>query len=137
MSAKIPQSHIELLTGPYAAVVCTLMPDGTPQSSVVWCNFDGEHVLFNTAVGRQKDKNLRARPDVSLLVVDPNNMYRYIEVRGPVTLTTEGAVAHIDALAKLYRGVESYYGGVTPASLAAKETRIICKLTPTKVHAGG
>lgn len=137
MTAKIPESHADLLTEPYPATVATVMADGRPQASVVWCNYDGEHVLFNTAVGRQKEKNLRERPQVSLLIIDPENMYRYLEVRGDVTLTQEGALDHIDQLAHEYQGVDSYYGNLTPADLAEKETRVICKITPTKVHANG
>lgn len=137
MTVKIPASHTDLLTEPYPATVTTIMPDGQPQASVVWCNYDGEHVLFNTAVGRQKEKNLRERPQVSLLIIDPENMYRYLEVRGDVTLTQEGAMDHIDQLAHEYQDVDSYYGNLAPADLAEKETRVMCKITPTKVHANG
>ena len=133
MSTQIPDRFKDLLEGPVHATVATVMPDGQPQLSVVWCNYDGEHVLVNTARGRQKDKNLRARPVATLLVIDPENAGRYLEVRGTVEMTEDGAVEHITQLAKLYRGVDSYYGDVTPADMAEKETRVICKITPTRV----
>ena len=137
MSTKIPDSHTDLLNAPVYVDVVTLMPDGQPQASVVWCSYDGEHVLVNTAVGRQKEKNLRERPMATVLAVDPNNPFRYIEVRGTVELTKEGALDHINQLAKAYRGADSYYGGVQPAEMAQKETRIMCKIKPTHVNAFG
>ncbi len=133
MSTQIPDSHKDLLEKAIPATIATIMPDGQPQLSVVWCNYDGEHVLVNTARGRQKDKNLSARPRATLLVIDPNNAYRYLEVRGTVEMTEEGAVAHINQLARLYTGADSYYGSAAPADLAQKETRVICKITPTHV----
>ncbi|MBN1285033.1 MAG: PPOX class F420-dependent oxidoreductase [Anaerolineae bacterium] len=133
MSAKIPDSHQDLLEGPVYAVVTTIMPDGQPQSSVVWASYDGEYVLFNTARGRQKDKNLQNNPKVSLLAIDTNQPFRWIEVRGTVEMTEEGGLDHINQLAKLYAGVDKYYGGVAPAELKGKETRVVCKITPTRV----
>lgn len=137
MSTQIPDRFNDLLEGPVPATVATVMPDGQPQLSVVWCNYDGQHVLVNTARGRQKDKNLKARPVATILVIDPNNSGRYLEVRGTVEMTEVGAVEHITQLAKLYTGADSYYGGVTPADLAETETRVICKITPTRVTFSG
>ena len=133
MLAQIPNSHKDLLEGPVLVTIATVMPDGQPHLSVVWCSYDGEYVLVNTARGRQKDKNLQARPIATILAIDPENAGRYLEVRGTVEMTEEGAVGHIDQLAKLYTGADSYYGGVTPADLANKEIRVICKITPTRV----
>jgi PPOX class probable F420-dependent enzyme len=137
MTTKIPESHTDLLNAPVYVNVVTVMPDGQPQASVVWCSYDGEHVLVNTAVGRQKEKNLRERPMATVLAVDPENPFRYIEVRGTTELTKEGALDHINQLAKAYRNADSYYGGVQPAEMAQKETRIICKIKPTHVNAFG
>lgn len=138
MSAKIPNSHKDLLGAPVYVDLITVMPDGQPQASVVWCSYDGEFVLVNTAVGRQKEKNMRTRPQATILAVDPQNPFRYLEVRGTVeTVTKEGAVDHIDALAKAYRGADSYYGGVQPAELAEKEIRVMCKIKPMQVNAMG
>lgn len=133
MSAKIPDDFKGLLEGPVFVAVSTMMPDGQPQSTVVWCSYDGEDLLFNTARGRQKEKNLKVNPKVSLLAIDPDNPYRWIEVRGTVEFIDEGAVDHIDQLARLYTGNDKYYGGVAPADLEGKEQRVICKINPTRV----
>ena len=137
MSAKIPDEYRDLLDGPIHVSLATIMPDGQPQLSVVWCNTDGDTVLVNTAVNRQKDKNLRARPIATIMSVDPTNATRYIEVRGTVTHVAGDAVAHINELAKLYTGMENYYGDLAPAELAETETRIMYRITPTRVLAFG
>lgn len=138
MSVKIPQSHFDLINGPILVTLTTLMPDGQPQSSIVWCNSDGENVWVNTARGRQKDKNMIANPKVTLLALDPNDAYRYIEIRGVVDEITEvGAADHISELAGLYMNAPAYYGHVAPAELAKKETRVIYKIRPTKVRTLG
>ena len=138
MSATIPESHTDLLEGPVFVTLGTVMPDGQPQLSVVWCSYDGTHIWVNTARGRQKDKNLTARPKATLLAMDPNSPYRWIEVRAAVDeVTEEGGLDHINRLAKLYVGADSYYGGFAPAELAEKETRVIYKLKPTRVIAFG
>ncbi|MCB8983013.1 MAG: PPOX class F420-dependent oxidoreductase [Ardenticatenaceae bacterium] len=137
MSEKIPEDFRDLLVGPVPVTVATLMPDGSPQLSVVWCNYDGKHILINTARGRQKEKNLRRRPEVSVLAIDPENPYRYLEVRGTVQLTQEGAKDHINELARLYRGMPAYYGYAAPAEREKKETRVIGIITPTHVVARG
>lgn len=135
MSAKIPDSHKYLLEEAIPVTIATIMPNGNPQLSVVWCNYDGEHVLLNTARGRQKDKNLLARPTATVLAFDPQNSLRYIEVRGTVVeMTEEGAVEHMNSLAKLYAGVDSYYGGYAPIERQQTETRVLIKLKPTKVN---
>ena len=138
MSTTIPESHLDLLTGPVHVTQVTIMPDGQPQASVVWCNYDGTHVLVNTARGRQKEKNLMVRPLTTIMAIDPQNPFRYLEVRGTVELITEeGALEHINTLAKLYQGADTYYGGVMPAEAQNQETRILCKIKPTKVNAFG
>ena len=138
MSVQIPQSHFDLINGPILVTLTTLMPDGQPQSSIVWCNSDGENVWVNTARGRQKDKNMIANPKVTLLALDPNDAYRYIEIRGVVDEITEvGAADHISELAGLYMNAPAYYGHVAPAELAKKETRVIYKIRPTKVRTLG
>lgn len=133
MSAKIPEDFKDLLEGPVYVALSTVMPDGQPQTTVVWCDYDGTYVRVNTARGRQKEKNMAARPKVSVLAVDPEDPYRWIEVRGTVELTEEGAVDHIDSLAQLYRDKSKYFGGVAPAEQAEKQTRVMGKITPTRV----
>jgi PPOX class probable F420-dependent enzyme len=138
MSNVIPDSHKDLLEGPVFVVLSTLMPDNQPQSTVVWCSYDGTHVLTNTARGRQKEKNISERPKATVVAIDPENPYRYIEVRGVVEeITEEGAMDHINQLAQLYMNKEKYYGGVAPADQEGKEIRVICKIKPTKVNANG
>ena len=135
MSAAIPDSHKDLVEGPNYTTLVTVMPDGQPQASIVWCSLDDGNVIVNTARGRQKEKNMTARPMATILVTDPENPYRYLEVRGSVEITEEGAMDHINAMAKAYRGVDSYYGGVAPAEMEGTETRVLCTITPTRVVA--
>lgn len=137
MSAQIPDSHVELLTGPYYTTITTIMPDGQPQSTVVWCDYDGEYIRINSAVGRKKDENLRRDPRVTLMAMDHHNGYFWIEVRGEVVETTlEGATDHIHQLSELYTG-QKYYGGFAPAEREHQETRIMYKIKPVKVNANG
>ena len=138
MSDLIPDAYRDLLEGPILVTMVTILPDGQPHASPVWCNYDGTHVLLNTTRGRQKEKNMLARPQVTILALDPKNPYRYLEVRGRiVAMTEEGGVEHINQLAKLYVGVDNYYGDFAPESRRFEETRVICKLEPTKVVARG
>jgi PPOX class probable F420-dependent enzyme len=136
MSTTIPDSHKELLEEPVCIVLTTVMPDGQPQSTVVWGSYDGTYIKVNTAAGRQKEKNMRQNPKVTVLAMAPENPYRYIEVRGTVEeITQEGAVDHANKLAKLYANKETYYGGVAPAEQEGKETRVVCKIKPNHVNA--
>ena len=106
---EIPAKYVDLLQGANFAHLATIMPDGTPQVTPVWFKFDGQSFWFNTAKGRQKDKNLKANPNVAASIIDPKNGYRYLEIRGKVIHhTEEGADALIDELAKKYMGVDSY-----------------------------
>lgn len=131
--AAIPSSHADLLGSKKAfAQLATLNPDGSPQVTPVWVDYDGTHVRFNTAKGRLKDKNLRRNPSVALAISDPDNPYRYVQVRGRVTEVTEsGADAHIDSLAKKYLGQDKY------PYRQAGEVRVIYKVTPDRVQTMG
>jgi len=116
----------------------TVMPDGTPQVTPVWCSYDGEYVLLTSTRGRQKEKNVLARPQVTILAIDPQDPYRWLEVRGVVVeVTEEGAIAHIDEMARLYEGAKKFYGDVAPAGRGERETRILFKIKPTRVNAHG
>ena len=111
MAGVIPEKYLDLFDKKAFAHLATLMPDGTPQVTPVWCDYDGTYILFNSAKGRQKDKNIRRNPAVALSLQDPDNPYRYVEVRGRVAeITEEGADQHIDRLAKKYLGVDKYPG---------------------------
>jgi len=106
----VPDGFNDLLTAKKAfANLATINPDGTPQVTPVWFDWDGRHLRINSAKGRIKDKNLRRTPTVALSIQDPDNPYRYVQVKGRVTQVTEtGADAHIDALARKYLGLDRY-----------------------------
>ena len=89
MSSAIPEKYRDLFSKRAFASLGTLMPDGRPQVTPVWCDLEGDHVLFNSAKGRQKDRNVRRDPRVALAIVDPDNPYRYLEIRGRVVEITE------------------------------------------------
>lgn len=130
--SPIPESHRDLLTGTNFAHVSTIQPGGEPQVSPVWIDLEGDVVVFNTALGRQKSRNLDRDPRVALSVHDQANPYRYIQVRGTVVeKVTDGADAHIDALAKRYLGVDRY-----PGHEAGVE-RVIYKIRPERVQTMG
>jgi PPOX class probable F420-dependent enzyme len=132
MAGSIPEKYTDLFQKRAFASLGTLMPDGRPQVTPVWVDYDGEHIIFNSAKGRQKDRNVRRDPRVSLAIIDPENPYRYLEIRGKVTeITEQGADAHIDKMAKKYLGKDSYPYR-TPG-----EVRIIVKIAPEKVHVNG
>lgn len=130
MTASIPDSHRDLLDGPVYVQMATYMKDGSIQVNPVWCSFDDEHILINSALGRVKDKNLRANPTVTILAMDPENSYRWLEVRGTVVEISEnGADQHIDDLAELYLNQRPY------PFRQEGEVRIIYKIKPLKVQA--
>ena len=107
--ATIPAQYRDLLSKKAFGHLATLNPDGSPQVTPVWFDFNGTHIRVNSAVGRLKDKNVRRDPRVALSIIDPENSYRYLEIRGRVVDITEtGAVAHIDSLAKTYMGLDTY-----------------------------
>ncbi len=134
MATSIPDSHKDLLEGPVFTVITTLKPNGQPHSTVVWATYDGEHVYVNTRQHSRKVKNLNNNPRVTLMAIDPENFYRWIEVEGRVTeITREGALDHINQLAKLYTGKDRYYGELAPAEQQQKETRVRVKIEPHKV----
>jgi PPOX class probable F420-dependent enzyme len=124
--AVIPQQYLDLVTNKKAfAHLATVMKDGSPQVTPVWLDFTDGVIRVNTARGRVKDRNLKVGSRVALSVADPDNPYRYVQVRGKVTKETEqGADAHIDSLAKKYMGVDSY-----PYRNAA-EKRVIYYIEP-------
>ena len=134
MAVSIPDSHRDLLVGPYYGVLSTMMPDGHPQSSMVWVDYDGISVLINTTLERQKGRNMLANPKVALLVVDPRDGSRWIEVRGTVVeMGREGAEAHADKLTRRNTGKQRFYGDIYPVEQREKETRVIVKIEAVKV----
>ena len=130
--ATIPASHADLLTKPAFANLATLNPDGSPQVTPVWVDFDGSHVIVNTARGRVKAKNLAREPRVAVSIADPENPYRYLGIQGRVVeMTEKGGDAHIDKMAKKYLGKDSY------PFRKPGEVRIVVKIAPDKVHTNG
>jgi PPOX class probable F420-dependent enzyme len=126
MAEVIPEKYKDLFDKKAFANLATIMPDGSPQVTPVWVDFDGKHVLVNSARGRRKDKNIGQNSSVSLSIMDPDNPYRYLEVRGRVAeITEEGASEHIDKMAKKYLGQDKY-----PFSQPG-EVRVLYKIEPT------
>jgi PPOX class probable F420-dependent enzyme len=124
----IPSSHLDLFKKKAFGHLATVMPDGKPQVTPVWVDYDGSNVVFNTAEGRQKDKNLQRDGRVALSILDPDNAYRYLEVRGRVVERTHnGADQHIDAMAKKYLGQDKY------PFRQPNEVRVIYKIQPEHV----
>jgi len=135
MQITIPNTHLDLFQEAVHGVLTTMMPDGTPQSSVVWVDYDGEHVLINTTLERQKGRNMQANPKVTILVIDPKDSSRWVEVRGLVgEITQDGAEVHADKLTQRYcPGKRHFYGDVYQPEQKEKETRVIVKIEPIKV----
>ena len=132
MSNTIPESYRDLFQKKAFAHLATIMPDGTPQVTPVWCDYDGTYIRINSAKGRVKDHNMRRNPKVALEIMDPDNPYRYLAVRGRVAEITEnGADAHIDMLAKKYLGEERYPYG------RPGEVRVLYKIQPDRVSSMG
>ena len=132
MADVIPEKYRDLFQKKAFANLATLMPDGRPQVTPVWCDYDGQYVIINTARGRRKDRNMERDPRVSLAIVDPDNPYRYLEVRGKVAeITEEGANQHINKMAKKYMGVDQYPLG------QPGEVRVLFKIEPEHVSAMG
>ena len=130
---RIPDSHLDLLTRPLHGVLTTMMPDGQPQSSLVWVDYDGECALVNTTRQRRKGRNIEFNPRVSLLIVDPADTGRFIQIRGLAELVENGALEHLDRLTRKYTSHPCYYGFIYPVEQRALETRVICRIHATRV----
>ena len=132
MAEVIPEKYLDLFDKKAFASLATVMPDGSPQVTPVWVDYDGEHVLVNSARGRQKDKNMGRNSAVSLSIMDPDNPYRYLEVRGRVAeITEDGADAHIDKMAKKYLGQDKY------PFRQPGEVRVLYKIEPQRTSKMG
>ena len=132
-SLPIPASHLDLLTRPICGVLTTMLPDGQPQSSLVWVGYDGACATVNTTLERRKGRDLLANPRLSLLIVDPENTTRFIQIRGDAELVTDGALEDLDALTRAYTRHPQYYGYIYPVEQADRETRVICRIHARKV----
>jgi PPOX class probable F420-dependent enzyme len=132
MAASVPDNFRDLFQKKAFASLATVMPDGSPQVTPVWFDWDGSHIRVNSAKGRVKDRNMRRAPKVALAILDPDNPYRHLAVRGRVVeMTEQGADAHIDALAKKYLGQDRY------PYRRPGEVRVIYKIQPESVAVMG
>jgi PPOX class probable F420-dependent enzyme len=130
--SRIPPSLAQLLSEPSYAQLATLMPDGSPHLTQVWVDTDGTHILVNTVATHQKVSNVRHDPRVAVNVHDPARPYRIANIRGRVVeVTTDGADAHIDRLARRYLGVDSY-----PFRRPGQQ-RVIVKIEPLRIRSIG
>jgi PPOX class probable F420-dependent enzyme len=136
MTPNIPDSHRDLLDGPVIAALATLMPDGQPQVTPVWCSYDGAYVIVNGTADRQKHKNMVERPQVTLMMFDPQNQFRYLEIRGEVEIiTAEGGGESMNELSLLYTGNPKRYGIEAPPREVLE--RVLYKIRPTRVNHSG
>ncbi len=129
----IPASHADLLARPICGVLTTLGPDGQPESSLVWVDFDGACACVNTTFERRKGRNLLANPKLSLLLVDPDDTSRFLQIRGDAELVTDGALEHLDALTRAYTSHPCFYGHVYPRERQAQETRVIVRIRARRI----
>lgn len=132
-SATIPEAVIDLFERETFAHFGTVMPDGTPQITPVWIDHDGDDILINTARGRLKERNVSRNPRVGVCVLDPDDPYRYVSVRGTVVeITTDGAAEHIDTLARRYMDAQEY-----PHHGEEQGPRVLIRVRPTDVVTNG
>jgi PPOX class probable F420-dependent enzyme len=128
----IPEKYADLFQKKAFGNLATVNADGSPQVTPVWCDWDGRHVIVNSAKGRKKDRNMRRDPRVALALSDPDNPYRYLEIRGKVVEVTEqGADEHINKMAKKYMGVD-VYPGRQPG-----EVRVLYRIEPERFSSMG
>ncbi|MCE7986268.1 MAG: PPOX class F420-dependent oxidoreductase [Caldilinea sp. CFX5] len=126
----IPETHRDILSKRSYAHVATVNEEGVPQVTPVWVDYDGNHVLINSAKGRKKDRNMRAQPVIAMSIQDPDNPYRYLGLQGKITeITEEGGYDHINKLSHKYGGKDY------PKNPG--EVRVIYKIEPTRVWTMG
>jgi PPOX class probable F420-dependent enzyme len=129
----IPDSHRDLLTRPICGVLTTLQPDGQPHSVLVWLDADGDVIRVNTTLDHQSGRNLAADRRATVLVVDPDDTSRFLQVRGDAKLVTEGVIDHLDELTRAYTAHPRFYGFVYPAEREGGDRRVICRIQPVRV----
>lgn len=132
-TVAIPASHRDLFTRPISGVFTTMAEDGQPLSSLMWVDLEGECAQVNTTLERCKGRNLLRDRRVSLLVVDPHNTSRFIQIRGDAELIETGAVAHLDRLTRAYTRHPRFYGFVYPSDRQLRETRVICRIHARRI----
>ncbi len=132
MAASFPDAYLDVFQKKSFGAFTTLMPDGDPQTTPVWVDYQNGEIWVNSALGRQKDRNVRRDPRVSVAIIDADNPYRYVEVRGRVgEITEKGADEHIDRMAKKYLGQDKY------PFRQPGEKRVLYKIRIEHAHAYG
>ncbi|WP_052848569.1 PPOX class F420-dependent oxidoreductase [Streptomyces avicenniae] len=134
MSVALPEPLKSVLDDRTVVTLATIQPDGSPQVTPVWVLRDGDDLLISTTVDRRKEKNLRRDPRATVSVLPDGDPYSYAEIRGTVTLTTDGAGELIDALSRKYTGQS--YADFNPAS-ALDDPRVVVRVTPVRVNGQG
>ena len=138
MGTVIPESHRDLLSGPVTVVLSTVMPNGQPQTTPIWCNLAEDFVLINTMQQFRKAKNMQLNPKVCLLAFDQKNPLRNIEVRGRVVeITEQDALPHLNALTMLYIGKPNFFGDSVDPALKEKLTPLKIFIKPIRVRVEG
>jgi PPOX class probable F420-dependent enzyme len=127
--ATLTEEQARLLKGRNFASVVTVGPDGVPQVTPNWVDWDGEHVVLNTAEGRVKPRNIRERPVISVCVLNHENPYQYVSITGPAEISEDGAEEHINELSHRYFGRDYHY--------REGEKRLIVRVMPRRVFARG
>ncbi len=127
MSETIPADALDLIDEPHFGIIATIMDDGMPQPTPVWIDRDGQDIIFNTAKGRVKHENMLRDNRVAMSVLDQANPYRYLQVRGTVTMADDEGYANINAMSHKYMGTD--YPFLQPG-----EERVIVRLTPEDVQ---
>ena len=134
MAGVIPDSHKDLLERPIVVILSTVSADGKPYAVAVWRRWDGETLRITSDPNNRKHKNIVANPNVSILALDPENPYRFLEIGGVVeSIQTEGALDELNLQTQLYMGKPKYYGSVEPAENEASFKGLMFKIKPTRV----
>lgn len=129
----VPETYRDLFERPIVVALVTLMPDGQPQATPIWADYDGTFVRVNSARGRQKDKNMQHGARVTMLVIDPEDTGRWLEVRGRIAEVTEvGAVEHINALSNKYEGRPDFFSN--KEDQRGKSQRVTYKIEPFQIN---
>jgi len=137
MTELIPASHVDLIDGSYTVALTTVMPDGEPQTTPVWCSRKGDYIFINVMRGFRKERNMRLNPKVSILAYDPKDPLRNIEIRGCVVeMSEDGAVEHNDELTQLYlkKPGARFFGDSVPIELRERYAPVRVKIAPTHVR---
>jgi PPOX class probable F420-dependent enzyme len=138
MSISIPESHLDLLTRPLYVSFTTLMPDGTPQMSVVWHLWDAPYILVSSPATSQKTRNVRWDPRVTFLMIDPQNAFRYLEIRGVVEAVVDDPdYLFLDRITQHYLNQQPYYGVAEPLENKGKTDHVYYRIALQKVNVVG